>query len=87
VLGFESLASQINTRYAPLGWTIAGAVISGGGRNLFDSAAGDAGDEAIEEEVIGDRHRDAGEQRAAMISPQKMSPRMRSVATPSVTGF
>ena len=58
------LASQINTRYAPLGWTIAGAVISGGGRNLFDSAAGDAGDEAIEEEVIGDRHRDAGERRA-----------------------
>ena len=30
--------------------------------HLFDRAAGDAGDEAVEEEVIGDRHRDAGDQ-------------------------
>jgi len=28
---------------------------------LFDGAAGDAGDEAVDEQILGDRHRDAGE--------------------------
>jgi hypothetical protein len=32
---------------------------------LFDRAAGDAGDEAVEEQIVGDRHRDAGYQGAA----------------------
>ena len=35
-----------------------------GAYGLFDGAAGDAGDEAVEEQIVGDRHRHAGDQRA-----------------------
>src|SRR6185503_16827337 len=33
-------------------------------RELLHRAAGDAGDEAVEKEIIRDRHRDGGDQRA-----------------------
>ena len=63
-------------------------LIQKGFARLFDCAAGNAGDEAVEEQVIGDRHRNACDQRTGHdLAPEKMSPRTRSVATPSVIGF